>query len=232
MWSTQSKVWHYRLPYTYIGSPQISFGKEFSCNAGGLGSTSGLGRFPWRRKWQPTPVFLPGESHEQRSLAGYCPWGCKSWTQLSNYIRMNQVHIWGFPGDSVVRNTPVMQEPQRMWVWSLGREDLLEEGMATHSSILAWRIPWTEEPVKLSPWGRRVRHNWSDLAHTHACIHIYIYMCVCVCVCVCFMCMYIYTNIFIKGSLSWYCGIPCGQTYGLYTHLLPLYPLILWDAQC
>ena len=31
----------------------------------------------WRRKWQPTPVFLPGESHWQRSLAGYCPWGCK-----------------------------------------------------------------------------------------------------------------------------------------------------------
>ena len=32
---------------------------------------------PWRRKWQPTPVFLPGESHEQRNLVGYSPWGCK-----------------------------------------------------------------------------------------------------------------------------------------------------------
>ena len=44
-----------------------------------------LGRedFPWRRKWQPTPVFLPGESHGQRSLAGYNPWGHKSRTQLS-----------------------------------------------------------------------------------------------------------------------------------------------------
>ena len=38
----------------------------------------------WRRKWQPTPVFLPGESHGQRSLAGYSPWGCKSWTGLSD----------------------------------------------------------------------------------------------------------------------------------------------------
>ena len=38
---------------------------------------------PWRRKWQPTPVFLPGESHGQRSLAGYSPWGRKSWTRLS-----------------------------------------------------------------------------------------------------------------------------------------------------
>ena len=34
-------------------------------------------KFSWRRKWQPTPVFLPGEFHEQRSLAGYSPWGCK-----------------------------------------------------------------------------------------------------------------------------------------------------------
>ena len=38
----------------------------------------------WRRKWQPTPVFLPGESHGQRSLAGYSPWGHKSWTRLSD----------------------------------------------------------------------------------------------------------------------------------------------------
>ena len=36
-----------------------------------------VGNIPWRRKWQPTPVFLPGESHGQRSLAGYSPWGCK-----------------------------------------------------------------------------------------------------------------------------------------------------------
>ena len=35
---------------------------------------------PWRRKWQATPIFLPGKSHGQRSLAGYSPWGAKSWT--------------------------------------------------------------------------------------------------------------------------------------------------------
>ena len=39
---------------------------------------SWIGKIPWRRKWQPTPVFLAGESHGQRSLAGYSPWGCKS----------------------------------------------------------------------------------------------------------------------------------------------------------
>ena len=36
-----------------------------------------VGKIPWRRKWQPTPVFLPGKSHGRQSLVGYCPWGCK-----------------------------------------------------------------------------------------------------------------------------------------------------------
>ena len=48
-----------------------------------------------------------------------------------------------------VKNLPVVQETQEMQVQSLGQEDSLEEEMATHSSILAWRIPWTEEPGRL-----------------------------------------------------------------------------------
>ena len=48
-----------------------------TCNVGDLGSIPGLGRSPWRRKRQPTPVFLPGESHGQRSLVGYSPRGRK-----------------------------------------------------------------------------------------------------------------------------------------------------------
>ena len=45
-----------------------------------------------------------------------------------------------------VKNPPVMQETQETWVQSLGQEDPLEKEMATHSSILAWKTPWTEEP--------------------------------------------------------------------------------------
>ena len=48
----------------------------------------------------------------------------------------------GFPGGSVVKNPPAKQDT---WVWSPGREDALEKEMATHASILAWEIPWTEE---------------------------------------------------------------------------------------
>ena len=59
-----------------------------------------------------------------------------------------------------------MLEMQEMWIRSLCWEDPLEKGMATHSSILAWRIPWTEETDRLqSIKSHRVRHNWSDLAH-------------------------------------------------------------------
>ena len=53
----------------------------------------------------------------------------------------------------LVKNPPAVQETL---VRFLGWEDLLEEGMATHSSILTWGIPWTEEPGGLSPWGRKV----------------------------------------------------------------------------
>ena len=56
-----------------------------------------------------------------------------------------------------VKNPPAMRET---WVRSLGWEDPLEEGMATHSSLLAWRIPWTEEPGGLQSMGsQRVGHN-------------------------------------------------------------------------
>ena len=57
----------------------------------------------------------------------------------------------------MVKLLPAMQET---WVQSLGQEDLLEKEMATHSSILAWRIPWTEEPCGLQATGlQRVRHD-------------------------------------------------------------------------
>ena len=66
-----------------------------------------------------------------------------------------------------VENPPAMQDPQEMQVQALSQEKPLEEEMATHSNILAWRIPWTEEPGGLQSMGlQRVRHNLSDLAHT------------------------------------------------------------------
>ena len=59
-------------------------------------------------------------------------------------------------GAQQVKNLPAMQEPR---VQFLGQENPLEEGMATHSSILAWRIPWTEEPGELQSMGSQRGHN-------------------------------------------------------------------------
>jgi len=48
----------------------------------GHGFDSRVRKIPWRKAWQPTPVFLPGESHGLRNPVGYSPWGSKSWTQM------------------------------------------------------------------------------------------------------------------------------------------------------
>ena len=65
----------------------LLFWRDFSCGSESKASAYNVrdpdgfhpwvGKIPWRRKWQPTPVLLPGESHGWRSLVGYSPWGCK-----------------------------------------------------------------------------------------------------------------------------------------------------------
>ena len=66
----------------------------------------------------------------------------------------------GFPCGSAVKNPPAMQESQETQVWSLDREDPLEKGMATHSSILAWSISRTEEPNVLHDWVTNTQPSW------------------------------------------------------------------------
>ena len=88
-------------------------------------------------------------------------------TQLTSYHKEGGLPNW-LSGERI--HLP-MQEPQETRVKSLGREDSSEEEMATHSSILAWRIPWTAEPDGLQSIGwKRVGHDWSDLARRHASI--------------------------------------------------------------
>ena len=91
-----------------------------------------------------------------------------------NLFSLNSVYLIPsvFPVAHMVKNLPAMQET---WVWSLGQEDLLEKGMATHSSILAWRIPWTEEPGELQSVGsQRVRHDWATNSTLLLCVVIII----------------------------------------------------------
>ena len=79
----------------------------------------------WRRKWQPTPVFLPGESQGWQSLLDCCLWGHKE-------------------SDTTEATSQQQQQGYN-----------LEEDMATHPSILVWEIPWTEQPDGLCPWDHK-----------------------------------------------------------------------------
>ena len=73
---------------------------------------------------------------------------------------MSNMFQWASLMVQHTKNLPAKQETQEMPVQSLGQKDPLEEGMATHSSILAWRIPWTEEPDWLQYVGsQRVKHD-------------------------------------------------------------------------
>ena len=166
------------------GFPDSSVGKESACNAGdpslipGSGRSTGegigyplhyswvslvaqlvknplqcgrpgfdpsVGKIPWRRKRLPTPVFWPREFHGLCSL-----WSCKE---------LNTTEwLWASLVAQTVKNLPTIWET---WVQSLGWEDLLEKGMATHCSVLAWRISWTEESGGLQSMGSQ---SWTQLS--------------------------------------------------------------------
>ena len=122
----------------------------------------------------------PGDGEGLGSLACYSPCGHKELDRTerlnNNNLSSNHIILWVFflsPEIAfrvlfisiwvslvvqTVKNLPAIQET---WVQSLGQEDPLEEGMATHSSILAWRIPWTEDTGRLQSMGlQRVGCNW------------------------------------------------------------------------
>ena len=92
-----------------------------------------------------------GDSEGQGSLACYSPQGHKE-------LDMTELRT-----AQMVKNLPAMLQT---WVQSLGWEDLLEKGMATHSSILAWRTSWTEEPGKLQSMGSQKSDMTEGLTHT------------------------------------------------------------------
>ena len=122
---------------------------------------SRTGIWIWVRQWQPTSVFIPGESHGQRSLVVYSPWGRKE-SDMTEWL----THSLAL--ESAVKNLSTMQETQKPQVQSLGQKDPLKEEMATHSSILAWEISWTV--AGYSPKGCK-ESNMTDhmyaRTHTH-----------------------------------------------------------------
>ena len=121
-----------------------------------------IGESPWRREWLRTPVFLPGESHGQRNLAGYSP-RCQKELDATNTSTST---CWASLVAQMVKKLRAMWDTQ---VQSQDWEDPLEKECTTHSSILAWQIPWTEEPGGLQFMGsQRVRMIEATNTHTNS----------------------------------------------------------------
>ena len=119
-----------------FGFPGGSAGKESACNARDPGSIPGSGRIPWRRKWQPTPVSLPGESHKQRSLGGYSPWGHRE-TDMTDWLNTCGISV-----------PPPRIKPQSA-AW---RGGFLTPGFHFLStSQRANNIPWTKNEPRGKP---------------------------------------------------------------------------------
>ena len=146
-----------------------------------------VGKIPWRRKGLPTPVFWPGEfqglyrplGRKESDMTGRL--SLHSLTQsklaqtrngesearnlitvLGKIVFFKPAGSLGFPGGSDGKASACNVGNR---VRSLGWEDALEKGKATHSSIFVWRIPWKGKPVGYSPCGCRVGHNWATNTH-------------------------------------------------------------------
>ena len=111
---------------------------------------------PLEKELAPHSSTLAEKSHGQRSLVGYSPWGCKESDTTEQLHFTFKFHL-GFLVAQMVKRLPTIWETQ---VQSLGQEDPLEKAMATHSSTLAWKIPWAEKSGRLHSMGsQRVGHD-------------------------------------------------------------------------
>ena len=101
-----------------------------------------VGEIPWRRKWQPTPVFLPGKFHGQRSLGGYSPWGCRvrhNWSNLAHTVYFFKITIKTIKIEQL--NPKIYMKSQKIW----GSQCNLEE----KNKLVTWRYhsPWLQTIV-------------------------------------------------------------------------------------
>ena len=132
--------------------PCGSDGKESACSAEDLGSIPGSGRSPGEGNGYPLQCSCLENPRDGGAWWAAIYGVAQSQTRLNRFSSSSSsVPLGASLVAQMVKNMLVMQ---KTWVQSLGRDDPLEKEMATHSSILAWRIPWTEEPGGLySPWG-------------------------------------------------------------------------------
>jgi len=149
-WSTAGTT----SKYVCDGLPWWLKGKESTCQCRKHGFDPQLEKIPWRRKWQPTLVFLPGKSHGQRGLVGYSPWGRKE-PDMAQWLNNNSVHDDGFDfqTQSVLMlcsencshqwHPPASAQVQTLqWSWSL-----TTAGVMTYRSFSTFLITQIHLPI-------------------------------------------------------------------------------------
>ena len=135
-----------------LGFPGGTSSKELACQCRRcrrLGFGPWIRKISWREAWQPTPVFLPGESHGQKSLAGYSPWGCRvghNWSNLTHMLLWILTYSLDIGCISLCLS---LTWGSSIWLWS----------MRTGSSVLSclcsfWQ--WDLTQVYTSPWEERI----------------------------------------------------------------------------
>ena len=161
--------------------------KNPPASAGDVGLIPWVRKIPWRRKWEPTPVLLPEKFREWRSLVGYSPWGCKeldTTERLHFYFLSSHegiitcLHMRNGEGNGTPLQYSCLENLMDGGAWWAAVHGVaksptqlsdftftfhfnaLEKEMATHSSVLAWKIPGTGEPGGLPSLGsHRVGHD-------------------------------------------------------------------------
>ena len=103
-----SVVPFYLWPVIYLGLPWWLSQWRVCLQCRRPGFNPWVRKIPWRRKWQPTPLFLLGKFHGQRSLAGYSPWSCKSRIRLSDWTTM--IYLWP-QFSSITQSCPILCDP-------------------------------------------------------------------------------------------------------------------------
>ena len=161
LWETQwwKNRWEKNVCLIHFrGLPWWSEIKVPVCSAGDLGSIPGLGKSPGEGNGNPLQY-----SSLENPMDGGASWAtvhgiAKSWTRLSDSTFLYYTLLASLVAQ-MVKSLSAIQETR---VWSPGEEDPLEKEMASHSSILAWKIPWTEEPGRSQSNRQQSRTQLSD----------------------------------------------------------------------